>query len=121
MSITSWAGTLFLLAGSFGRVDTRFLIAARPIEAGRTRLDGIVFTRRSRTALGRALFDPVSLRVRRLFTHGYLAEEAASLRGPQYRPAALLDCDRVMIEFFCWLAALQDESGRRNEGLGVCA
>lgn len=116
MSITSWAGTLFFLEGSIGRVETRFLISSQPLEGGRTRLDGMVFARRSRTAIGRVLFDPLDLRVRTLFTHGYLAEEAASLRGPRYRPAALLDCDRMMVGFFCWLAALQGEPGSKEGG-----
>src|SRR5436305_1687813 len=36
ISITTWGGTLFYLTGNFGRVLSRFLIAARPLEDGTT-------------------------------------------------------------------------------------
>jgi hypothetical protein len=44
--------------------------------------------------------------VRRLFTHGYLNDEARRLRQTCYNPSALISADRAMIEYFQWLAAL---------------
>jgi nitrite reductase/ring-hydroxylating ferredoxin subunit len=115
ISITTWGGTLFFLTGNFGRALSRFLIAAQPIDGERTLADGVVFKRRGRTALTRALLDPLSLWVRSLFTRGYLIDEASRLGTPHYSPATMVETDQDMIEFFQWMAKLsQDAANRRN-------
>ena len=48
----------------------------------------------------------VSERVRRLFTHGYLADEARGLGSPRYNPGGLIESDRELIDFFRWAAGL---------------
>ena len=89
-----------------------FLVAARPLEDGTTLAEGIVFKERGRNPVTRALFDPLSLWVRRLFTRGYLIDEAARLGHPHYSPATMIDTDQEMIDFFHWIVDLPQEADR---------
>jgi nitrite reductase/ring-hydroxylating ferredoxin subunit len=112
ISITTWAGTFFLLKGAFRRSCSYFLITSQPLEEDRTLIEGIVFSRRTRVPLAAALLQPLSLWVRRLFTHGYLIDEAGRLGSPRYRPACLIDSDRDMIDYFHWAASLPQAEQR---------
>ena len=112
ISITTWGGTLFFLTGNFRHVLSRFLVAAQPIDGGRTLAEGVVFSRRGRNPLTRALLIPISLWVRRLFTRGYLLEEASRLGNPRYRPTTLLESDKDMIDFFRWMVQLPQGEDR---------
>jgi nitrite reductase/ring-hydroxylating ferredoxin subunit len=102
ISITVFGGPFVLVTGDFGRVESRFMITTQPLDDGRTLCEGIVFARRGRVPL----LDGFGLKVRRLFTHGYLAAESRQLRGTRYNPAGLGPQDRDMIEFFRWAADL---------------
>jgi nitrite reductase/ring-hydroxylating ferredoxin subunit len=114
ISITTWGGTLFYLTGHFGRAVSRFLIAARPLEDGTTLADGIVYARRGRDPLTRAVLAPLGLWVRRLFTSGYLRDEASRLGHPRYSPETMIDTDREMVDFFHWVVGLpQGAAGPR--------
>lgn len=106
ISITTWGGTFVLVTGNFGRFASRFLVATSPLEDGTTLCEGIVFAPRSGNAAARAVLDPFSLWVRRLFTYGYLKDETRRLRGTRYQPLSLGPPDQDMIEFFHWVAAL---------------
>jgi nitrite reductase/ring-hydroxylating ferredoxin subunit len=106
VSITSWGGPYMLMTADCPRAQSRFLIATQPLDNGQTLCEGIVFMRRGRGALTRRLWQPLSLRVRRWLTHGFVADEARSLRGVRYNPAGLVQKDREMIGFFQWLASL---------------
>lgn len=110
ITITTWGGTLFFLTGNFRRALSRFLVAAHPIDGDRTLAQGIVFARRGRNPLTRALVNRVSLPVRRLFTQGYLKDEADRLGSPHYSPATMVETDREMIDFFHWMADVPQES-----------
>jgi phenylpropionate dioxygenase-like ring-hydroxylating dioxygenase large terminal subunit len=106
ITITTWGGTMAMISGDFTRAHSRFLISSQPLENGNTLCVGIVFTRTQRSAIGRRLIDPVILAVRRIFTHGYLKDEASRLRQTCYNPAGLIAQDRPMIEYYQWLASL---------------
>jgi nitrite reductase/ring-hydroxylating ferredoxin subunit len=108
ISITTWGGTFVLVTGAFDRVHSRFIIATRPLDDGTTLCEGIVFAPRANQLLAR-IVEPAGLWVRRLFTHGYLADETRRLRGTQYRPASLGANDRDMIEFFQWVVSLPQD------------
>ncbi|MFL6203651.1 MAG: Rieske 2Fe-2S domain-containing protein [Thermoanaerobaculia bacterium] len=110
VSITSWGGPYMLMTADFPRAYSRFLIATQPLEDGRTLCEGIVFMRRSRTALMRRLWQPVSLMVRRWLTYQFVADEARSLRGVRYNPESLGRKDREMLGFFQWVAALPQDA-----------
>lgn len=117
ISITTWGGTFVLVTGAFDRVHSRFIIATRPLEDGTTLCEGIVFAPKANQLLAR-LFEPAGLWVRRLFTHGYLADETRRLRGTQYRPSSLGANDRDMIEFFQWVVSLPQDT---HESAGTAA
>jgi hypothetical protein len=104
ITLTIWGGNMAVITADFGRVRSGFLMAMQPLENGQTLCQGIVFARRSRNLLGR--FAPLNLAMRRLFTFGYLADEARRLRGTRYNPASLGPNDQDMIEFFHWAASL---------------
>jgi aminopyrrolnitrin oxygenase len=104
ITLTIWGGNMAVITADFGRVRSGFLMAMQPLESGQTLCQGIVFARRSRDLLGR--FAPLNLAMRRLFTFGYLADEARRLRGTRYNPASLGPNDQDMIEFFHWAASL---------------
>jgi nitrite reductase/ring-hydroxylating ferredoxin subunit len=102
ITISVCGGTFVLVTGNFGGAHSRFVMATRPLEDGRTLCEGIVFAK----ATGVALLDRLTLELRRRFTHSYLAAEARSLRETRYRPACLGQSDADMIDFFNWVAAL---------------
>ncbi len=119
VSITSWGGPYMLMTADFPRAYSRFLIATQPLDDGRTLCEGIVFVRRSRSALVRRLWQPLSLRARRWLSYGFVADEARTLRGVRYNPAGLGRNDREMAEFFRWAASLPQSSGDLGEDLHV--
>jgi hypothetical protein len=98
ISLTVWGGTFVCITGDFERARSRFLMITRPLENGHTVCEGIVFAPRPASAL--------SLLVRRLFTHGYLADEARRIRGTRYDAARFVEADADMIDYFQWLVAL---------------
>jgi nitrite reductase/ring-hydroxylating ferredoxin subunit len=102
ITLTVWGGTFAVITADFGRVESGFLMSMLPLEDGRTQCAGIVLARRSAVPP----FDAISLRIRRVFTYGYLADEARRLRGTHYRAASLTAQDQDLIDFFDWVAAL---------------
>lgn len=106
ISITTWGGTLVLISGSFGGVESRFIVALNPLHDQRTECSVIVLKRRSRSAPARWFWDPLSLALRKLLTRGYLVDEVNSLGSPRYTPQHLVAADREMIAYFRWVAAL---------------
>jgi hypothetical protein len=74
---------------------------------------GIVFVRRSRHTLGRWLFDPLHLLVRRHFIKEFLRSDAElASRGLLYQPRSLLPCDVELARYFQWLATASDAARR---------
>jgi nitrite reductase/ring-hydroxylating ferredoxin subunit len=102
ISLTVWGGTFVCVTGDFGRARSRFFMITRPLENGHTLCEGIVF--------GRRPANPLTLGVRRFFTHGYLADEARRLRGTRYDAGRFVEADADMIDFFHWLVALPQEA-----------
>ncbi len=102
ISLTVWGGTFVCITGDFDRARSRFLMVTRPLENGHTLCEGIVFARRPA--------NPLTLWTRRLFTHGYLADEAQKLRGTRYDAARFVEADSDMIDYFHWLVALPQEA-----------
>jgi len=111
ISITNWGGTFVLITGDFDRAHSRFLIATQPLEGGKTLCEGIVFAPRMHNPIARSLLEPITLALRRWFTHGYLQDEANRLLGTRYNPAAFISNDQDMIDYYNWVAALPQEVG----------
>jgi hypothetical protein len=93
-----------VITAAFDRVRSGFLMDMQPLENGQTLCQGIIYARRANNLLG--AFTPLNLAIRRLFTFGYLADEAHRLRGTRYKPASLGPNDQDMIEYFQWAATL---------------
>ena len=110
ISLTIWGGTFAVITAEFGRVRSGFLMSMLPLDDGQTLCEGIVLARRGRGSV----FDAVNLRVRRLFTHGYLADEARRLRGTRYNRRSFMPQDQDMIDFFHWVAALPQQRPSTN-------
>jgi hypothetical protein len=106
ITITNWGGTFVVITGDFDRARSRFIIVTRPLDAGRTLCEGIVFAPKAGNPLARALTEPLTLAIRRFFTFGYLKDEASRLLGTCYSPATMVPQDRDMIDFFNWAVAL---------------
>jgi nitrite reductase/ring-hydroxylating ferredoxin subunit len=107
ISLTIWGGTFAVITAEFEHLRSGFLMAMEPLEDGSTRCHGIVQAHRSGGPL--RAFDPLRLRLRRLFTFGYLKEEARQLRATRYNPRSLGPDDQDMIDFFHWVASLPQE------------
>lgn len=102
ITLSVCGGTFVLVTGDFGGAYSRFVMATRPLEDGRTLCEGIVFARTS----GVAIVDRFNLALRRLFTYSYLADETRRLRGTRYNRGSLGPGDSEMVAFFQWVAAL---------------
>lgn len=106
VTITSWGGPLVLVTGDFRDAQSRILIAAQPLGDHLTRAEIIVFAPRSRHRATAWLAEFVSLEVRRLFTQGFMKDDADRLPGITYRPQCLLASEQELIDFFNWLSEL---------------
>jgi hypothetical protein len=117
VSITNWGGSFFVVTGFFERAESYILIAPQPISAHQTRLDVIVFARRSQWAIIRRFVQPIGLAVRRRFTRGFVQDDVDRLGGICYSPQTLLPSDQKLIEFYDWLAGLakQPPAGSLND------
>jgi nitrite reductase/ring-hydroxylating ferredoxin subunit len=104
ITLTIWGGNMALITATFDRIRSGFLMDMQPLENGQTLCQGIIYARRANNLLG--AFAPLNLAIRRLFTFGYLADEACRLRGTRYNPANLGPNDQDMIEYFQWVASL---------------
>jgi nitrite reductase/ring-hydroxylating ferredoxin subunit len=112
ISITTWGGTVVTISGRFRRAVSRFMIFLTPLQGGRTRCDVIAFAPKARGLVSRMLLQPSSLWLRRLFTGAYLIAETESLGSPKYDPLSLIEADRQMIDYFCWIAELTKPTAR---------
>ena len=104
ITLTIWGGNMAVITAGFERVRSGFLMAMQPLENGKTLCQGIIYARRTGNLL--RAFTRLNLSIRRLFTFGYLADEARRLLGTRYNPASLGPNDKDMIEYFQWVASL---------------
>lgn len=107
ISLTVWGGTFVCITGDFGRARSRFLMVTRPLENGHTLCEGIVLAPRPS--------NPLALAARRIFTFGYLADEARKLRGTRYDAARFVEADADMVDYFHWLVSLSQEAAREPQ------
>jgi nitrite reductase/ring-hydroxylating ferredoxin subunit len=121
MSVTVWSGTLILVTAEFRRTTSYGMVFVRPLPGGRSHLRTIVWVPRRRTALRRALLDPLDARVRRGFIRAFMTDDAVRSDGVGYNPETLIDADRELRNYFSWLAGLNSPSlphVPRGEGRG---
>jgi phenylpropionate dioxygenase-like ring-hydroxylating dioxygenase large terminal subunit len=108
VSMTNWGGTIVVVTGQFRKTRSSLITFMEPTGENTCVQNVLVHARRSRFG---PIADRVRLSLRRLFTHGFMAEEFDTLAGIRYNPAGLLECDRAMIDFYLWLAHLPQKEG----------
>lgn len=119
ITITNWGGTFVAITGDFDHAQSRFLIITQPLDEKRTLCEGIVFAPRVKNPALRTMLQPLSLALRRTFTHGYLKDEASRLLGTRYNPTHMIENDRDMVDFFNWLVQLPQSTEDVSETIAV--
>lgn len=105
MTVTSYRGTLVLVSAQFRRTTSYGMVCITPIDAATTHLRTIVWVRRSASAFGRRVFDPVDAEVRRSFIRAFVRSDQVRSAGTRYTPGTLIDADAVLKSYFDWLAS----------------
>lgn len=106
LAITDHAGNFLLATATFRRTRTYGMVVTMPLPGERVRVRVFVLKRRGENPLARALIDPPSLAVRRLFINRFLSSDIVNLDGVRYDPARLVAGDRILAEYFRWLAVV---------------
>jgi phenylpropionate dioxygenase-like ring-hydroxylating dioxygenase large terminal subunit len=104
LAITDHAGNFLLATATFRRTRTYGMVVTMPLPGRRVRVRVFVMKRRSGQPLARVLIDPLSLAVRRQFINRFLGSDIVNLQGVDYDPARLVSGDRILAEYFRWLA-----------------
>jgi phenylpropionate dioxygenase-like ring-hydroxylating dioxygenase large terminal subunit len=104
VEITSWGGTLLAVTAHFRRATSRVLFAVNPLGPRRTRAD--LFALAERGPRWRSWLSPLNLWLRRRLTWTFIRGDLDRVVRPVYRPATMVEADRVMIDYFRWLADL---------------
>ncbi len=63
----------------------------------------IVLVPRSRTALGRRLFDPVDAWLRRWFIREFVRSDVDRSDGIRFDPRRVIEADKVLVDYLTWL------------------
>jgi hypothetical protein len=103
MEVTVWGGTVILVRASFARTTTYGMLNVLPIDAQRTHGRVIVWIKRSKTAVGRMLFDRLNAAIRRFFIQAFLRSDLPRIAGLRYQPGNLITADQIMADYFKWL------------------
>lgn len=104
VSITVWGGNLVGVTARFPRTVSRLLFASHPDGRQRTQATLVVFAERGSRYT--RWMVPLSLWVRRLLTTAFVRDDTNRVTRAIYRPESLIAADRVMIDYYRWLAAL---------------
>lgn len=122
MAVTVWGGVNILVTARFRRTTSYGMVFVRPLDRGRTHLRNIVWVPRRRSALGRAIIDPLDAWVRRQFIRAFMMDDATRSDGVRYNPATLIHADAEMARYFEWLARIcpgdttKGEHGTQHDG-----
>ncbi len=104
LSITDYCGNFLLATASFRRARSFGLVLTDAVGDGRVRVRLMALKQRSRHPLLRLIYDRLSVEVRKLFIRNFLSADAERLAGVRYHPARLIPADRILAEYFQWLA-----------------
>jgi phenylpropionate dioxygenase-like ring-hydroxylating dioxygenase large terminal subunit len=106
MSVTNWGGNLVLVTARFRRTTSYGLVSFVPLDANRTLLRDLVWVPRSRTALGRFLFDPIDARIRRWFIREFVRSDVERSAGIRFDRRRMIEADTVLVAYLDWLRPL---------------
>lgn len=103
MTVVDWAGNLIFTTAQFARTTTYGLLSAQPSDGHQTLARVIVFVPRSRTRLGRWLFDPLNAAIRREFIRRFLQPDVKRTAGLRYDRQRLIGPDQILRDYMEWL------------------
>jgi nitrite reductase/ring-hydroxylating ferredoxin subunit len=106
LSVTDYCGNMILVTATFRRTRSYGLVVTMPLPEGRVQVRVMVLKHRSRSWVGRGLFDHISLAIRHRFITNFLSSDAMRLVGVRYNPLRMIAADRAMVEYFEWLASV---------------
>jgi phenylpropionate dioxygenase-like ring-hydroxylating dioxygenase large terminal subunit len=106
LSITDHGGNFLLATATFQRTRTYGMVVTTPLAESRVLVRVFVMKQRSSSPLARLFLDRLSLAVRRKFINEFLASDIVNLTGVRYDPSRLISADRIMAEYFQWLAVV---------------
>lgn len=102
MDVTSWGGTMVLVAATFRRTTSYGMVNVAPLDGRRSRVRVVVWVPRRRVGLlGRA-----DARVRRSFVRAFLLPDVTAAAGTRWSPGTLIDADRTFASYLAWLAGV---------------
>ncbi|MBN9688687.1 MAG: Rieske 2Fe-2S domain-containing protein [Verrucomicrobia bacterium] len=102
-TVTSWCGSLIFVVARFQRITSYGLVTVQPLENLNSRERVIVWTRRSRSSLGRRFFDPVNAAIRRSFIQNFLRSDLGRMSGARYGLGPVLEIDNIVRDYMNWL------------------
>ena len=116
MDVTMWSGTLAFVVARFHdsrdydessiRTTTYGMTEIRAIQCGEAPKSVVrvrIFRHRRR---GLTWLDKLDAGIRRNFIQAFLRPDVSLLSRARYNPDHLIDADREMIDYLCWLAAV---------------
>lgn len=103
MTVTSHCGTVIYVSAEFRRTTSYGMVAVTPVDEVRSRIRTIVWVRRSASAAGRMLFDPVDAGIRRSFIRAFVGADRDRSAGIRYTPETLIDADTVLADYLRWI------------------
>jgi hypothetical protein len=106
MTVTNWGGNLVLVEARFRRTTSYGLVSFVPLAGNRTLLRDLVWVPRSRTALGRALVDPLDARIRRSFIREFVRSDVRSSVGLRFDRRRMIEADNALVAYLDWLRPL---------------
>ena len=125
MDVTIWSGTLAFVMAHFHDSATWDHRSTRTTSYGMTEIRAIsspgeqksyvrvtIFRKRRP---GLAMLDWLDVRIKRYFIHTFLKPDTLLLTRARYNPDHLIDADRQMIDYLCWLAAVANKRSISKE------
>jgi nitrite reductase/ring-hydroxylating ferredoxin subunit len=114
MDVTVWCGSMIFVRADFARTSSFGIFNVLPVTPQQTRGRVIVWVRRSNSAVGRLLFDPLNAAIRRLFIQKFLRSDLPRVAGLRYQPGNLIAADRVLADYFAWLEKVSEPFPTEN-------
>jgi phenylpropionate dioxygenase-like ring-hydroxylating dioxygenase large terminal subunit len=114
MTVENWNGNLVLVTARFQRTTSYGIVSFMPLDRQRTKVRNIVWVPRSQSWIGRRIIDPLDALIRRSFIQKFVRSDADRSDGIRFRPDRMIDADKVLVDYLCWLQNLHRQSSPEN-------
>ena len=106
LEITVWGGTIVLVKSTLERAQSFGMVSIIPGAEKKSVAHVVVWAHRSKVPAIGWLVDRLSIELRRILIHRFLATDAPRLAGTDICPLTLIDADQGLSNYFEWLQAL---------------